>query len=280
MTDRPSHLAPRIDRVLTHIHTHLDGDLSLDALAEVAALSRFHFSRTFRDATGEGATEVVRRIRLNRAANLLAVTTLPLGRIARSCGYGHTDSFGRAFHRAFGQPPSAVRAASRMPLPIVPTKTGDWTMYPVEIRDETETTVAALFHQGPYLEIGPTFDRMDAMLREREVPTGPSIGIYYDNPQETPLDQLRAHAGRTIVDSDVPEEMDRVVIPAGRHAILTHVGPFDGLPAAWHYMFEVALPERGLRMREGLTFERYLNNVADTPIEKVVTEVCVPVADA
>ena len=81
--------ADRIARVLRHVDAHLDGDLGLDALADVAALSRFHFSRVFRAQTGEGVAEGVRRMRLNRAAVLVVSTDAPMRAIARRCGFGH-----------------------------------------------------------------------------------------------------------------------------------------------------------------------------------------------
>lgn len=115
------------------------------------------------------------------------------------------------------------------------------------------------------------------MVQMSGVPFGPLVGIYYDNPQDTPLDQLRAHAGREIRGDQVPEGMEAVEIDGGPVAVLTHVGHFSGLPAAWHYMFAVALPERGLEIRPGLMFERYTNKGPDAPVEKVVTEICVPV---
>lgn len=58
----------RIRRVLTHSHDHPDGDLSLDALADVAAMSRFHWHRLYHGMTGETCAQTVRRVRLHRGA--------------------------------------------------------------------------------------------------------------------------------------------------------------------------------------------------------------------
>lgn len=58
----------RILRVLDYIHDNPTGDLSLDALADVAAMSRFHWHRVFRAVTGETLAQSVRRMRLNRAS--------------------------------------------------------------------------------------------------------------------------------------------------------------------------------------------------------------------
>ena len=81
----------RILRVLDHIHDHPASDLSLDALADVAALSRFHWHRLFRAVTGETAAQAVRRIRLQKASVMLVQTALPVDQVARAVG---CDSLG------------------------------------------------------------------------------------------------------------------------------------------------------------------------------------------
>ena len=63
----------RVLRVLEHIHANPAADLSLDALADVAAMSRFHWHRLFRAVTGETAAQTVRRMRMHRAAVAHAV---------------------------------------------------------------------------------------------------------------------------------------------------------------------------------------------------------------
>lgn len=77
----------RMLRVLEHIHANPAGDLSLDALADVAAMSRFHWHRVFHVMTGETCAQAVRRIRLYRAAEWLTGTDLPVAEIARRVGY-------------------------------------------------------------------------------------------------------------------------------------------------------------------------------------------------
>lgn len=61
-TGKQAEYEVRLLRVLAHIHDHVDGDLSLDALADVACMSRFHWHRVFRAMTGETLADAVRRI--------------------------------------------------------------------------------------------------------------------------------------------------------------------------------------------------------------------------
>jgi len=76
----------RIRRVIRHISDNPAGDLSLDALADVAAMSRFHWHRVFRAMTGETCAEAVRRLRMHRAATWIVETDQPIEGIASCCG--------------------------------------------------------------------------------------------------------------------------------------------------------------------------------------------------
>lgn len=63
--------------------------------------------------------------------------------------------------------------------------------------------------------------------------TGPAIAIYCDDPQAVPATELRPHAGMIVAPGTaLPEALDHLSLPGGRFAVLTHRGPFDGLPAA------------------------------------------------
>ena len=59
--------ARRPDRVAAHIWAHLDEDLDLGVLAEIACFSPYHFHRIYRAVLGETVAETVARLRLQRA---------------------------------------------------------------------------------------------------------------------------------------------------------------------------------------------------------------------
>jgi len=66
-----AHVTPPIRRVMEHVEVHVGEVRTLDELAEVAGLSRFHFARRFRDETGEPPWAFVRRKRAEHARRLL-----------------------------------------------------------------------------------------------------------------------------------------------------------------------------------------------------------------
>lgn len=123
----------RLQRVVDHIHDHPSGDLSLDALAEVAALSRFHFHRVYTAIVGETAANTVRRMRLHRAAVALVQGTEAVAIIARRVGYPNQISFSRAFAGHYGLSPAAFRNRGELrPFPLQLARKGT-LMFPVSI---------------------------------------------------------------------------------------------------------------------------------------------------
>jgi AraC family transcriptional regulator len=260
-----------------HIHDNPTGDLSLDALADVAALSRFHFHRIWRAIYGETAAQTVRRMRLHRAAVALVHGTAPMARIAADVGYPNLSSFARAFTDAYGTPPSAFRARGEL-RPFPPqSRSGDPLMLDVEIRTEAARHLAAVAHTGPYPEINRAFERLYAMLSARQLlfKTGQMVAVYYDDTQSTPAAELCSHAGVEL-EGPVEPPLETVVLPAGRHAVLRHVGPYAGLPAAYDQLFGIWLPASGEEPADSPAFEVYLNTPMDTAQEALVTEIHLP----
>lgn len=101
----------RITRALRHIEAHCEEALSIDELALQAAMSPYHFLRTFRALVGMTPHQYVLRTRLHRAALLLRRTRLPVAGIAFDCGFGDLSTFNRRFKRVMGASPSDYRSA-------------------------------------------------------------------------------------------------------------------------------------------------------------------------
>ncbi|WP_300071803.1 AraC family transcriptional regulator [uncultured Ruegeria sp.] len=268
----------RVLRVLAYIHDNPAGDLSLDTLADVAAMSRFHWHRVFRALTGETCAQSVRRLRLHRAAIWLVQSDKPVAQIAVEVGYPNLKSFARAFSEAYGRSPTAFRKAGQF-LPANPHfKTGEYPMHTVTTRTEPARRVVALPHKGAYGEIGKSFEAFSALCESRELwsKVGPVIGLYLDSPDTVPEDQLRSFAGAEYRGDQTPEGMDDLKIQGGKTAVLTFKGPYSGLHAAYHSLFGNWLPESGEEPADQPCYEIYLNDPRETPPEELLTEICLP----
>ena len=273
----------RMDRVEAHISANLDGDLSLDTLADVAAFSRFHFHRVYQRLIGETVAETVRRTRLNRASVALATTAQPLPEVARHRGYPNAQSFARAYRAAYGETPSATRRRRVAPPTLLPVKQGEFAMYDVEYRDEPGFCGAAQAHSGAYQEISAAYETLiktclEAGLKGR---MGLLVAYFWDDPTEVPVEKLRSHAGVILPDGvAVPKGLDPIKVAPCKVMVITHKGPYTGLPTAWGYLYGEALPTSG-RAPSSVEppFERYLNSPMDTPPEALLTEIVMPLAD-
>lgn len=103
-------LAPRtFARLKAHIDANLASDVTLDQLAAVAGLSRFHLCRAFRETTGYPPHAYLTRARLAVARRLLRGGELPIREIATACGFASPNQFATSFRKGLGMTPSAYR---------------------------------------------------------------------------------------------------------------------------------------------------------------------------
>ena len=100
----------RLGRVVDIILDAPGKDYTVDALAEEAAMSRSAFSETFAKSFGRSPMSFVNHVRMQRAAQLLALEKLSIDEIARNVGYSSRSHFSRAFRDHSGMPPRDFRA--------------------------------------------------------------------------------------------------------------------------------------------------------------------------
>lgn len=91
------------------IDEHCSQVIDLASAARNAALSPFHFLRTFTRVLGVTPHQYLVRSRLRRAARLLATSQTPVTEVALECGFGDLSNFTRAFARAAGRSPGTFR---------------------------------------------------------------------------------------------------------------------------------------------------------------------------
>ena len=99
-----------IGRALWYIESHLGEPLTLDGVARVSGVSRFHLARTFAGIVGHPVLAFARGRRLSEAARLLADGAPDILHVALAVGYGSHEAFTRAFRDQFGFTPEEVRA--------------------------------------------------------------------------------------------------------------------------------------------------------------------------
>ena len=271
----------QLDAVTDYIYAHLDDDLSLDRLADVSGFSPYHWHRIYRAVRGETAAQTVRRLRLERAATILAQNAWPLERIARRAGFTSADAFSRAFQRAYDRTPGRFRSDRAGG----PNGTGDSrrsavipdvespTPYPVRVEERSEYRLAVAEHRGAYMDIGWAFARVVDRMGARK----PRVAIYEDDPGIVPEAALRAAAGVVVgPEAEVPEDLETRVVPAGRYAVMRYTGPYSSMHAAYLWLYGQWLPASGWEPRDHPVIEEYLTDPATTPPAQAVTDILLP----
>ena len=99
----------RIQTALAYARQNLKSPLSVKELADAAHLSPRQFSRAFHAETGLSPAKAVENLRLEAARLMMEQGRHPMDLVARETGFADRERMRRAFLRAFGQPPQAIR---------------------------------------------------------------------------------------------------------------------------------------------------------------------------
>ncbi|KEZ11929.1 AraC family transcriptional regulator [Sphingobium yanoikuyae] len=102
----------RLRRVLSAIHGNYAKNWDIDAMADLAAVSRSTLNKLFLDALDESPLRYLSKIRMNRAATLLRSSEMSLFQIANAVGYTSESSFCKSFRKIVGIPPGQYRRST------------------------------------------------------------------------------------------------------------------------------------------------------------------------
>jgi len=103
----------RFATLLDWMRSHISQSLTVDRLADQAAMSPRNFARAFAAETGMTPAKAVERLRLEVARERVEGSTDPMDQVARNSGFGDTERMRRAFVRAYGQAPQALRRMAK-----------------------------------------------------------------------------------------------------------------------------------------------------------------------
>lgn len=272
--------ATRIGRVVDYLHDHIEEELNLDLLADVAAMSRWHWHRIYTAMQGETAAATVRRLRLSRAADRLANSDADIGEIARRAGYTTSEAFARAFKQSYGMTPGAYRDGGSHALFKAANRAGDAAGFLVEIVTLPAMHCASVPHRGSYMLISRAFERLFATAGPAGLVTRQSrmIGVYYDDPDAMDIDDLRSAACVAIADgAALPPGLETADIRGGRFAKLSYRGPYADMRDAYRWLMGVWLPASGHEAVDGPMLEEYLSSPADAAPPDLRTDIFLPI---
>ena len=100
-------------RALEYIEAHLGSQIEIREIAKLVALSKSHFSRTFKRSVGFSPRAYVSARRVERAKLMMRSTSERLSDIALICGFADQSHLNRHFRRIVGMSPGLWRRVSR-----------------------------------------------------------------------------------------------------------------------------------------------------------------------
>ena len=252
-------------KALWYIESHLAEPLTLDDVAGVAGVSRFHLVRAFAAATGISVMRYVRARRLTRAAQALAAGAPDILSLALEADYGSHEAFTRAFRDHFGVTPETVRAATcldrlKLQEPIVMDLTLLENLKPPrfetskplsDLRDRRTlhprncgAGIPNLWHQ-----FHQTVDHIPARIGKV------AYGVCCNGDDAGNFDYV---AGIEVVDfSDLPREFARVRIPEQKYAVFTHAEHISTIRRTVNTIWNHWLPASRMKAADAPNFERY-----------------------
>ncbi|MEX2123466.1 MAG: AraC family transcriptional regulator [Woeseia sp.] len=276
----------RIDRVVGYLNEQAEASLTLQNLADIAGVSRFHFHRLYRAITGETPSATLRRLRLARAANMLKNTQKSITEIAFDVGYESSQAFSKAFRRVTGSSASGLRRDERR-LAVVIERLSNPPTHPTRNTLEVRLVsiepfkVIASRHVGPHKDLFNAYGALFRWAEETDRAKGLRgiFGIAIDDPRSVPEDDCRFDCCFDL-GADVKPENDfrELVLGGGLYAVTRHVGPYEGLEDKNDFLYGTWLPTSGYTLRDVTGFNHYLADPDSLPSEKWETDICIPVA--
>jgi AraC family transcriptional regulator len=253
----------RINLVIDYITAHLDDDLSLDTLAQIAGFSPFHFHRIFKSVADEPVNQFVGRVRVEQAAKLLrANPALGVLDAALICGYDSASGFSRAFRRRFG---CSARQWNRID-PLQQRKIGKvlqqtfaYTLNALQELDTQETFTVEMSDMpeqrlayirvtnsfADYQRIIDAYETLSAWYESKggSLATMKLYGMSEDDVDLTPAEKVRFDWCVAIPDDwSVTTEISERRLPAARLVSIHTQGDLALMDRAWQYLWRCWLP--------------------------------------
>ena len=253
-----------IGKALWFIESHFGGEVTLDDVASIAGVSRYHLTRAFGEATGHSVMRYMRARRLTEAARALTNGATDILQVALESGYGSHEAFTRAFRDQFGCTPEQVRAQGRLDnLPLVEAIKMDETLMtnlePPRFENgklllivglgERYTCESSKAIPAQWQRFGPHIDNIPGQLGKV------AYGVRCNSDETGNFDYV---CGVEVSDfCDVPAEFARLRIPPQRYAVFRHRDHISAIRRTMNTIWNKWLPESGHEVADAPDFERY-----------------------
>jgi AraC family transcriptional regulator len=294
----------RIDRVVDYIQANLGSELTVKGLSAIACFSEFHFSRIFKAQMGESVYQFIRRLRLEKAAEMLALRPgLAVTEVALTCGFTTPSAFAKSFKDHFKVSATQWRRQCRMTVREEQARSASgicrlafaggapvWTSdceegcRRITLEQMPRLKVGYIRYVGPYQENDTLFDNLYHRLFQWALPKGflneapVRFNIFHDNPDITQSTRLRVMAA-----IPVPESIGKsntvgiFTLSGGTYGVCRLQLKKGEFVKAWEWMFATWLARSGYELDDREMLERYLGERTVNGQQVFDVDLCIPV---
>lgn len=252
-----------VGKAVWYIESHFADELTLDDVAAVAGLSKFHLVRAFSTYAGQSVMRYVRARRLSEAARRLAAENCGILDVALDAGYGSHEAFTRAFGEQFGVSPNQLRKSrSLATIELVePLKMDEkFTSLPEpRIVDSAALLIVGLKKRyseqstaqmaAQWQAFGPHIGNIDN--QQGNV----AYGVLCNSDDEGNIDYVTGVEVSQF--PDTAKELDGIRIPPQTYAVFQHNGHVSEIRRTWKTIFGKWIGESGRELVDAPQMERY-----------------------
>lgn len=289
--------APHIKRIadcIKLIEHHLDGELSVEAVARASGYSPYYFQRLFSRSLGLTLGTYIRRRSLGWAATDLSTTPKRIIEIAQDAGFESQEAFTRVFKEAFGKTPGQYRADKDLPiLKSFPAFHEELLDHVTRYRELREPRFVE--RQGFWLagmgcqskrgdtqniskDLWPRFMGRRHEIEKGKVKDNVNYGLLkLGGASDGPAYETFVYYAATEVmpGAPVPTGFEKIEIKAQRYAVFDHKGGMCTLSLSNRYIWGVWAMQSGYEIAESPDFEVYPSDFV--PQSNEAMEIWIPI---
>jgi AraC family transcriptional regulator len=257
-----------VNKSLNYIYKYIDTNITLDELAKLNSVSKYHFLRIFKEEVGENLFERITAIRLQKAANLLITNTYStISEISQLCGYSSHTSFIKAFKKRFSYTPSAWRKGSykifsKECLNLEDDFYKKFESIDAIIKVVPKKTCAYIRHKGyGKSELNKTWERLLAFAYENNIRENTQIGVYHDNPVITDNKDCNYIAAIEVDANFKPtNSISKFEVLESLYAVFEYKGIYGDIAKLMAYIYHYWMPKSGYEAKTLPAFALYHQN--------------------
>ena len=285
-----------IDTIRDAVQSGRSEHLTAADLAHAAGYSTHYFSRLFSVLIGEPPVSLIRRLRLEKAAQELLQTSDGILRIAVRNGYGAHETFTRAFRHHFGVTPSEYRSRPQPIEPLFPSPTlhyGDegrlaWRIIPGDgpisyamVQHQPTQYLAVVPCPGEYEYVPDHMWRLLDWAARRGLETSDQtpILVHSDHPFDEVTPGEAGKIGIPVAEEfpgDPEHGVELHVLPGGEFAVAVYKGPYERIDEGYRIVHGEMLEALGREVGEGFPHEVYINSPWEVDRSELLTTINLP----